>query len=103
MRTRLFLSIVFVLIWSLTVQGQKIATIEVDLSKPMKGLTIPASIDLDAITLGLLNVIVVLNDLQPNEPAHDREHAERHDDGRRNGTPLEQLLLVMMVFDANRT
>ena len=50
MRTRLFLSVVFVLIWSLTVQGQKIATIEVDLSKPMKGLTIPASIDLDAIT-----------------------------------------------------
>ena len=35
---------------SLAVLGQKIATIEVDISKPMKGLTMPASIDLDAIT-----------------------------------------------------
>lgn len=35
---------------SIAVLGQKIATIEVDISKPMKGLTVPASIDLDAIT-----------------------------------------------------
>lgn len=43
----LFLSF---LILSLSGQAQKIATIEVESAKPMKGLSIPASVDLDAIT-----------------------------------------------------
>jgi hypothetical protein len=47
---RLPLLVVSCLVWVIVARGQKIATIEVDISRPMDGLTIPASVDLDAIT-----------------------------------------------------
>ena len=50
MRIRLPFIVVSFLMSSITMQGQKIATIEVDISKPMKGLSMPVSLDLDAVT-----------------------------------------------------
>ena len=46
------LSFLFLLCLALSVggYGQKIATIELDALKPMKGLAVPSSVDLDAIT-----------------------------------------------------
>jgi hypothetical protein len=47
---------------SLSIGGhaQKIATIELDASKPMNGLTIPSSIDLDAITYDSDSVVALV-------------------------------------------
>jgi hypothetical protein len=50
MYTALPLLILSYLMLSIGGQAQKIATLEVDVSKPMKGLTMPVSIDLNAIT-----------------------------------------------------
>jgi hypothetical protein len=47
---RLPLLVVSCLVWVSVARGQKIATIEVDISRPMDGLSMPASVDLDAIT-----------------------------------------------------
>jgi hypothetical protein len=50
MHHRLPLLVVSCLVCAIVARGQKIATIEVDVSRPMDGLTMPASVDLDAIT-----------------------------------------------------
>ena len=59
-------------------------------------------LDLDAITLRQIEEVVVLDDLQPHQTRDDRTDRERNDHTCRNRALIEQLLLGVMIFDADR-